>query len=169
VTVNVLKMVTQARVLVAVPGVGFAEHPVRIWDVLISRARGDRLDRRLASGEPPEANLALAVRAQWLVRPAVRRGMAGALRRMLAVADARPPLLDAVPLQRRQVRGAAPELAALADRLERGGPVSAFGVARLRSLLTDGGGPLYRSARPSELAERVRAVRAALDVAGPAR
>jgi hypothetical protein len=164
VTVNLLNMVTQACVVVAVPDAGFAERPVRVWDVLVAHLGASWLDSRLGSGEPPEASLALAVRAQWLTRPKARRELAGTLRRLLALADASPWL---VPLHRPQVRAAAFELAALADRVERGGPVSAYGVVQLRSLLANGGGPLYRSARPDELPNRLRGVRAALDTLGP--
>jgi hypothetical protein len=167
VTVNLLKMVTQACVVVSVPGAGFAERPVRAWDLLVARVGASWLDRRLASGEPPEASLELAVRAQWLTRPRARRELVRTLRRLLAHADANPSLISAIPLHRRQVRAAAAELAALADRVDRGGPVSAYGVVQLRSLLTDGSGPLYGRARPDELPNRVRAVRAALDVLGP--
>jgi hypothetical protein len=169
VTVKLLNMVTHTCAVVSVPGAGFAERPVRPWNLLVARLGASWLDRRLASGEPPEASLELAVRAQWLTRPRARRELARTLRRLLAHAEANPSLISAIPLHRRQVRAAAVELAALADRVERGGPVSAFGVVQLRSLISDGGGPLYGHARPDELSNRVRAVRAALDVLGPNR
>jgi hypothetical protein len=167
VTVKLLEMVTQGRVVIEVPDAGFTERPVRVWDVLVARLGGSWLDRRLAAGEPPEASRALAVRAQCLVRPMARRELAGTLHRLIALADAGPSLIRSVPLHRPQVRAAARELAALADRVERGGPVSAYGLAQLRSLLADGGGPLYRCALPHELPNRVRAVRAAMDILGP--
>jgi hypothetical protein len=155
------------HVLVTVEGVGLAERKVRALDVWRTRLRASRLDRRLGAGEPPESSALLAVRAQWLVRPAACRELARTLLRLLALA-ARPPRATAiVRISRRHVRSAAPELHALVDRLLAGGPVSACGVARLRALLADGNGPVYHGGAPDDLADRLRDVRAALDVLGP--
>jgi hypothetical protein len=157
----------QRRVLVNVNGAGLAEWNVRVRDVWSTRLRASRLDRRLGAGEPPENSALLAVRAQWLVRPAACRELASTLLRLLALA-ARPPRTTAmVRVSRRHIRAAAPELHSLADRLLEGGPVSAGGVAQLRALLADGSGPVYHGGCPEDLADRLRRVRTALDALGP--
>jgi hypothetical protein len=46
-------------------------------------------------------------------------------------------------LAHEDVQSARGELIALADRLERPGPVRVMGVAQVRLLLGDGSGPLY--------------------------
>jgi hypothetical protein len=154
-------------VLVNVNGVGWAERKVRVRDVWSARLRSARLDRRLSAGEPPETSALLAVRAQWLVRPAACRELARTLLRLLALA-ARPPRTTAmVRVCGRHIRAAAPELHGLADRLLEGGPVSACGVVQLRALLADGSGPVYHGRCPDDLADRLRRVRAALDALGP--
>jgi hypothetical protein len=52
-------------------------------------------------------------------------------------------LPSASPLRRPAARANEPLLAALADRLAAGRPISARGVLITRSLLRDGGSPLY--------------------------
>jgi hypothetical protein len=155
------------RVLVAVEGFGLAERTVRARDVWAARLCASRLDRRLGAGEPPESSALLAVRAQWLVRPAVCRELAGTLLRILALTTTPPSATAPVRVSRSHVRAAALELRGLVDRLLAGGPVSACGVARLRALLVDGGGPVYHRGSPDDLADRLRDVRAALDAVGP--
>jgi hypothetical protein len=158
---------TSRRVLVSVGGAGFAERKVRARDVWGARLHASRLDRRLGAGEPPESSAMLAVRAQWLVRPAACRELARTVLRVLALASEPSRARVMVRVSRHRVRAAAPELHALVDRLLAGGPVSAYGVARLRALLADGSGPIYHGERPDDLAARLRDVRAALDVPGP--
>ncbi len=168
-TIKLDKMVTPTdrRVLVTVEGLGLAEQTVRARDVWAARLFASRLDRRLGAGEPPESSALLAVRAQWLVRPAVCRELAGTLLRVLALTSAPPRTTATVRVNRRHVRAAAPELRGLVDRLLAGGPVSACGVARLRTLLADGSGPVYHGGSPDDLGDRLRDVRAALDAVGP--
>jgi hypothetical protein len=168
-TVKLVFMVTtrDRRVLVTVDGVGLAERRVRARDVWRARLSASRLDRRLGAGEPPESDALLAVRARWLVRPAACRELAGTLLRLLALAAAPPRATAMVRVSRRHVGAAAPELHGLVDRLLADGPVSACGVARLRALLADGSGPVYRVRSPDDLADRLRDVRAALDALGP--
>jgi hypothetical protein len=158
---------TDRQVLVTVTGVGLAERKVRARDVWGARLRASRLDRRLGTGEPPESSALLAVRAQWLVRPAACRALARTLLRVLALAAGPSGATATVRVSRHRVRAAAPELHALVARLLAGGPVSAYGIARLRALLTDGSGPMYHGGCPDDLAARLRDVRAALDVPGP--
>jgi hypothetical protein len=165
-TSKLVDMVTQT-VLVTVPGSGFAERRIRARDAWRVRLRAARLDRRLGAGEPPEGSVEMALRAQRLVRPAACRALGRTLLRVLAIA-VEPAPASAMQVDGRRVRSAAAELRGLVDRLATGGPVSAYGVARLRALLADGSGPLYHRASPDDLGARLRDVRAALDVLGPA-
>jgi hypothetical protein len=166
-TSKLVYMVTQT-VLVTVTGIGLAERRIRARDVWGARLWAARLDRRLDAGEPPESSVALALRAQRLVRPAARSELARTLLRVLALAVGSTPTAAAVRVDRGRVRSAAAELQCLVDRLVTGGPVSAYGVVQLRSLLADGSGPLYCRANPDDLGARLRDVRAALDVLGHA-
>jgi hypothetical protein len=65
------------------------------------------------------------------------------------------------------VRAAAGELRELCDRLSTGGPVSAYGVAQVRALLSDGRGPLYQRGSAEDLGAQLRSVLATLDALGP--
>lgn len=118
--------------------------PPRLTDRLAARWRRRRLDRALAEGTPPEASVALALRAQQLTEPGRRRTIAEALRRILHDAHEGPrPSLGRVVPSRRGVTAAREELSLLADTLDDPGPVAAGGVAQAWMLLTDGTGPLY--------------------------
>ncbi len=70
----------------------------------------------------------------------MRRQLARSLRRAV---DPRPGISAAVPADPRVRANWREPLLGLADHLEGHGPVTACGVARIESLLTDGGGPLY--------------------------
>jgi hypothetical protein len=129
----------------------------RPWDRLLVRLRGFRLDSDLAAGASPDASVALALRAQMLVRARSRRCLARSARRVLATAlqppaARRPP----VPVCRDRVRDCAEEFAELIRRLLAAGPVPARGVAQARILLADASGPLYRRASADDLRARVR-------------
>lgn len=132
-------------------------------DRIAVRLRASRLDRELARGEPPEATVRLALRAQHLVRPEIRRQLAGSLRRLLGAAQSPGPAALPVPVPRDLVRAASVELRELIDRLVSPAPVPARGVAMVSVLLHDGGGPLYRRSRGDDLPARVREATAALD------
>ena len=118
---------------------------VTLRDRIAARLRGHALDIALASGADPESTLTLAVRADALARPHVRRYLARSLERILAAA-ARPPGLHPTPVslgRRQAIRDAAGDLDALIVRLRSAGPVTARGIAQVAVLLRDGGGPLY--------------------------
>jgi hypothetical protein len=118
--------------------------PPRLRERLVARLRPRSLDRALARGTPPEANAALALRAQRLTEPDRRRTIADALRRILREAqEGRRPTFGRIVPSRAWVTGAREELTELADTLEDPGPVAAGGVAQAWLLLTDGTGPLY--------------------------
>jgi hypothetical protein len=120
---------------------------------------GGALDRALIDGERPEAGVALTLHARRLIAPRTRRRIARTLRGMVQTTR-RPPAPPARP-PGLQVLRAAPELLALADRLESTGAVEARGVALARELLRDGRGPLY--ADRGGLAAAAAAAASALD------
>jgi hypothetical protein len=145
---------------------GLAEGPVHaerpgFRDRLSARWHPRHLDRALAGGVPPEANTALALRAQELTELERRQSIAGAIRRVLREAREGAPITHGrIRPDRRRVAAASEELTALADTLAEPGPVAATGVAQAWILLTDGTGPLYNSdSRTSLCAGAARAVR----------
>ena len=154
------------RVLVVSPSDGLVDRPVRLRDRLVARVRAHGLDQRLCHGEPPESSVPLAVRAVHLVGRSSRRDLARTVRRVVALTN-QPTWSSQVPVCYRNVRAALRELDALHDRLEAPGPVSAYGIAQLRALLTDGAGPLYQGSNRDDLAERLRDVLTALDELPP--
>jgi hypothetical protein len=128
---------------------------------LSARWRPRRLDRALAAGVPPEADVALALRAEELTELHRRHSIASALRELIREAREGAPLEPArIRPDRRRVASASEELRALADTLEDPGPVAATGVAQAWILLTDGTGPLYNAySRTSLCAGAARAAR----------
>jgi hypothetical protein len=155
-----------------------ARHPG--WrDRLGARLHAWRLDRELAEGASPDASMALALRAQCLVRDSVRNDLAHSVEHILDEADAAVtrrgrPL--PTPLGMRvgeflcadRVIAAAKELRAVAERLRRPGPVAAQGVARIALLVRDGTGPLYFRSNHDDLrAALAQAVEALDPVATP--
>jgi hypothetical protein len=121
-----------------------ASHRLR---VLLNRPR---LDARLAAGESPSDDPALALRAAQLCAPRTRRRAAVGLERALAD-DRRRGWSAAAPIDRRAVNAARPYLAQLAAALRSPEPVAPHGVARALRLLTDVPSPLYAPAEPSDL------------------
>lgn len=120
---------------------------VRPRERVLARLRSERLDHELACGAEPESSPLLAVRAQILVRPGVRRRLARSLRRVLFEAsgpDAHP-YWGKIPVRREAIAVARPSYQALVDALLAPGPVSAELVAQVKDLLTDGYGPLYHA------------------------
>ena len=115
--------------------------------VLLNRSG---LDARLAQGEPPSDDAALASRAARLCAPRTRNRVASGLERALTD-DRRPGLSAAVPVNRRAVQSARPYLVQLIEALRSPAPVAPQGVARALRLLTDAGSPLYPPAQPADL------------------
>jgi len=152
-------------VLVSSSAVGIAERPVRWRDQLLRWLRAPSLDERLCQGEPAESSVVLALHASKLVQPTVRQELARALRRVMWMAERAPSMTTTrVRVCRPQVRDAHRELRNLCDRLLADGPVSAYGVAQVKVLIADGGGPLYRRTNPDDLGARLRRALAAMDV-----
>lgn len=114
-----------------------------LWDRAHTRLRGRHLDHELAQGIDPRANPALALRARLLLCPASRTRIADSLDDVLRSA-AEPARLSArVPLRRRAILEARPELESLSAELRVDDECGARGVALARLLLIDGASPLY--------------------------
>jgi hypothetical protein len=128
-----------------------------------ARLRSGSLDEALVRGASPESSAELALHARQVASPAGRQLLAQGLRRVVALADAPDTGRRAVPIASSAVRRARNQLEALAARLASEGPVDARGVARIRVLLSDGSGPLYRPSAPGRLRGELVAARSALD------
>jgi hypothetical protein len=142
---------------------GLGLRRVRWWDRALVRARASALDQELAAGASPESTMALSVHAGRLCNPAERRVLARSLTRIVAASDAPAGRRLKAPVCRPAVHRARAELAEVTDRLMATGPVDVRGVARVRQLLADGTGPLYRSGPPDELRGALAAALTALD------
>jgi hypothetical protein len=129
---------------------------------LAARLLAGRFDRMLAVGVPAPAGSALALHAARLTSADEREAIAHTLRR--TVNDARnreAPLSSRVPLNNPNIAAAEDRIDEVTLRLHSPQPVSARGVARLRVLLCDGAGPMYRYGR-GDLEGRLGAALAAL-------
>jgi hypothetical protein len=127
-----------------------------------ARLRASQLDRQLAVGVPAPAGSALAVHQARLTSVAEREAIARALR--LTVRDARTggtPRSSRIPVDPSNIAAAEDLIDAITLRLHSPRPVSARGMARLRVVMSDGCGPLYRYGR-GDLTGRLGAALAAL-------
>src|SRR5205823_12150937 len=111
--------------LIDLPG-GARLRPVSAGDRLRAWWRAGGLDRALAAGTAPEADVALTLHARRLIALRTRRRLARTLRGMVA---------SAPPMRPPGAQLARTDLLALAERLERPGAVDARGVALVRVLL----------------------------------
>ncbi|AFM17569.1 hypothetical protein Mycch_2808 [Mycolicibacterium chubuense NBB4] len=115
---------------------------------LLARLRAAQYDRLVAVGVEPEAGSALAAHYLRLTSAAERDAVAGAFRRVLHdVRDAGAPVSFRAPLHASNVAAAEDVIERLTVRLHAPRPVCARGMARLRLVLADGAGPLYRVGR----------------------
>jgi hypothetical protein len=115
---------------------------------LTARLRAGHFDRQLAVGVPASEGSALAVHEMRLTATAEREAIARTLRH--TVRDARSgvnPLTSRVSLHPTNITDAEDVIDKVTLRLHSPQPVSARGMARLRLLLADGCGPLYRFGR----------------------
>ena len=131
-----------------------------LWQRAAARVLADRLDTELANGARPDARMGLALRAQVLVRTRSRRETAATAQRILDAAAGRNL---SVPVCRGRIQASSRELCELIGKLLAPGPVSAQGVARARTLLTDTRGPIFHPGCRSDLRASVRAAVDALD------
>lgn len=129
---------------------------------LRARVFSYRYDCQLEAGVHPEPGSALEVHGARLSSHTERAELADALRLVLRDADAGTSLRQGrVPVCGDAVRRAADVIDSVIDRMESPSPTRVRGIARLRILLADGRGPLYRSDRGS-VAAAMRGVLAAL-------
>jgi hypothetical protein len=127
-----------------------------------ARLRAYQLDRQLAVGVPAPARSALAVHQARLVTVAEREAIASTLRQALDDANAgAAPLSSRIPLHPTNIVAAEDLIDAITLRLHSQRPVNPRGMARLRVVLSDGSGPMYRSGR-GDLSGRLGAALAAL-------
>jgi hypothetical protein len=105
-----------------------------------------RYDRAIDAGTSPEPGSALAVHVTRLSAPRAREELVHALHLVLRDAAEGPDALrPRAPVRTDAVRQAAHVVQAILSRLEEPHRVRVRGMARLRMLLADGSGPLYRS------------------------
>ena len=151
-------------VLLADADGGVYPHRVTLRDRLSARVHADRWDHELARGSSPEGSAPLALHAQALASASCRRELAASLCRILDDAGGNHvPDWNALGPRHHSahVLAARREIEVLVGLLLAPAPVSTRGVARVRLLLTDGGGPLYRRTDAKTLgAELLRAARA---------
>ena len=129
---------------------------------VMARLLAAKFDRLLAVGVAAPAGSALAVHAARLTSVQEREALARSLRR--TVNDARnreARLLSRVPLNIPNITAAKSRIDEVTLRLHSPRPVSARGVARLRLVMADGAGPMYRYGR-GDLEGRLGAALAAL-------
>jgi hypothetical protein len=151
-------------VLAAVDVAAHNEVPSRapLASRLVARLRAGRFDRLIAVGVPAAAGSALAVHEARLTSAAERQAIARTLRLVLRDAQVGGLVLSSrVPVHIPNVKAAEQQIDAVTLRLHSPRPVSARGMARLRQILGDGAGPLYRYGR-GDLRGRLGAALAAL-------
>jgi hypothetical protein len=121
-----------------------------------------RLDRQVAAGDPAPIGSALTVHTARLISTREREQLARALRACVRDARAgRATLSSRVPVHRAGVLAAEDLIDEATRLLHSPRPVRVRGMARLRLLLSDGAGPIYRPGSGSLIAE-LRGVLAAL-------
>jgi hypothetical protein len=127
---------------------------------IASHLRAGSLERELIAGADPLASPALAARAATLCSRRTRTELAAGLERSLAAARGPQRRWWAVS-PHSPLLASADEVRELAELLRGEAPLRAAGVAMLKRLLTDGGGPAYRG-RPHAAARPLREARAAM-------
>jgi hypothetical protein len=129
---------------------------------LIARAKANQFDRMLAVGAPAPEGSALALHAAKLISTEEREAIARTLRRAVDDVSGNAVLVSfRVPLNAPNITAAADRIEQVTLRLHSPRPVASRGVARLRVLLADGTGPMYRRGR-GDLEGRLGAALAAL-------
>jgi hypothetical protein len=134
----------------------------RPWSARMrARLWAGRYDREIEDGVSPAPASPLAVHRARLVSPRERDDLAHALRLAMHDAAVASHFNARVPIRSIAVHDCADVIAAVCDRLTDPFPVRPRGMARLRLLLSDGRGPLYRSGKGT-LTAAMRGVLAAL-------
>jgi hypothetical protein len=146
-----------------VPPAGRLLFPLRV------RLAAPRLDARLAAGEDPIADAAVARRSTQLVSRRLRRRIARGVERLCSEPDERPGFTAAIPVDRRAVQIARPALEQLAAALRSRESVQPRGVALAQLLLTEPSSAVYQPANPDELYSAAREALLALGTGQAAR
>jgi hypothetical protein len=115
-----------------------------------------RLDARLAAGEDPSTEAALARRSAQLLSKRARRRIARGLERVSSESPERSLTSAAVPFDWQAVKIARPALQQLARALRSRHSIRPQGVALSKVLLTEPCSALYRPAYSTELYEVAR-------------
>ena len=110
---------------------------------VIARLRAEKFDRQLAVGVPAAAGSALAAHRARLTSTAEREAIARSLRRAVHESHTGAVFSSRIPVHPRNIAAAEDLIDTITLRLHSPAPVNARGMARLRRVLSDGGGPLY--------------------------
>jgi hypothetical protein len=128
----------------------------------IARMKADKFDRMLAVGVPAPVGSALALHAARLTSVDEREAVARSLRHVVDDARNRNALVSSrIELNVPNITAAQDRIDQVTLRLHSPRPVTSRGVARLRVLLADGAGPMYRYGR-GDLEGRLGAALAAM-------
>jgi hypothetical protein len=129
---------------------------------VMARLLAHKFDRMLAVGATPTVGSPLALHAARLTSVDEREAIAHSLRRSVADARNRDGAVSSrIPLNTPNITAAEDRIDQITLRLHSPRPVTARGMARLRMLLADGSGPMYRYGR-GDLDGRLGAALAAL-------
>jgi hypothetical protein len=129
---------------------------------VMARLLAAKFDRMLAVGVPALDGSPLAVHATRLTSVDEREAIAHSLRQAFDDATNRDALMSSrIPLNIPEITAARDRIDEVTLRLHSPRPVTARGMARLRVLLSDGAGPMYRYGR-GDLEGRLGAALAAL-------
>ncbi|WP_327389833.1 hypothetical protein [Mycolicibacterium stellerae] len=129
---------------------------------VIALLKANKFDRMLAVGVCPPEGSALAIHAARLTSVDEREAIARSLRRVVDDARNRNALVSSrMELNVPNITAAQDRIDEVTLRLHSPRPVTPRGVARLRVLLADGAGPMYRYGR-GDLEGRLGAALAAL-------
>lgn len=140
--------------------IGAPRFPLRAR--LAAKMYANKFDRMFAVGAAAPARSALAAHAARLTSTEEREAVARSLRRTLDDAkNLSAPVSSRVPLNIPNITAAEDRIDQVTLRLHSPRPVTPRGVARLRLLLADGKGPLYRYGK-GDLEGRLGAALAAL-------
>ncbi len=134
---------------------------------LRARLSASSIDAKLAAGVPAWESPVYAARARQLTSATMRRKLADALDGVVtanAKRSERMLMTAAVLPQQAAVEESRPQLLLLAARLRAGSPVSARGMASIRTLLTSGTSPLYIQCEQRTLSGSLQAADELLDI-----
>jgi hypothetical protein len=140
--------------------------PPRWHSRLLARLCAPLLDRNLAEGAAAWRSPLYAARAVQLTSPRCRQKVARWLESLNERAErpSAPFRSAAVTPCREQVEDALPIVLSIASQLRSQSPVDAHGIASLRQILSDGGGPCYTRNHPGALARALEDASQWLDV-----